>query len=375
MDAVIPRLIGKYVIGTEIGKGTFSRVMLACTKESKDMMCVKIINKSKVILQKEHIQLQREVNILLSIYHPNVVRLYEVIEDDDNYYFIMEYCQGQSLLDLINKTKGLDDTTCRVIFRQLIWVLDYLHTKGIFHRDIKPDNIIVDAKLGIKLIDFGFSTITLPNTLLQTFCGSLQYVSPECLLKKAYYGSSSDVWSAGVVLYTMATGKYPWKEGTNAGIMNSIINCNYRIPHKVCKTCASVIKSILVAEPSYRPSAKDLLSSVYLQGLPVLPNLAEPVKKESRFLSQSFKQAGPIKKWKSDQQSHTQKVMSSHIPLQYCTFTDSSSSCVSDSLNTAPQPDLDALLDSLPGKKRRRSTFVLLTSPEEESESKISPIC
>ncbi|OHT09795.1 CAMK family protein kinase [Tritrichomonas foetus] len=213
MGDSIPTRIGRYAIGNQIGVGGFSRVNIA-TNDQGQQLCVKIISKKRIARPKDIKHTQDEITALSSLSHPNIVKYHSFQTDENNIYIFMEFCQGKSLLKLINERNGLPDEVCKVIFKQLLETLNFLHENHICHRDIKPENIIVGSDYKIKLIDFGLCAINSEensNFLLNTFCGSLMYSAPEVIRKENYNGYQSDIWSAGVTLYAMVAARLPWR--------------------------------------------------------------------------------------------------------------------------------------------------------------------
>ncbi|OHS93376.1 hypothetical protein TRFO_40320 [Tritrichomonas foetus] len=155
MERKSPSTIGNYIIGEQIGAGSFSHVNLVRDKTTGRQLCVKIISKARIEKDKDIKHTQDEISTLSSIFHPNIVRYHRLMMDDDFIYIFMEHCSGKSLLKLINERGPLSDDCCKQIMQQLLATLSFLHSNQIYHRDIKPDNIIVDSKMRIKLIDFG----------------------------------------------------------------------------------------------------------------------------------------------------------------------------------------------------------------------------
>jgi serine/threonine protein kinase len=215
-------------------------------------------NYSKKIIESEadkrHIQ--NEIQILQSVRHPKIVKFIEFIDDPEYYCLVMELCQGNSLLDYINESECLNEDQTQNIFGQLIDAIAFLHKNGISYRDIKPENIIIAPDLSVKLIDFGLSS--LKSSLLSTFCGSIYYTAPECLAETPYHGSSADMWSLGVVLYAMITGDLPWAHPNPSSVINSILECDYKIPSTVPEKISALISSLLNVDPSLRITAEEV---------------------------------------------------------------------------------------------------------------------
>lgn len=129
----------------------------------------------------------------------------------------MDLVQGVSLLSFLKSmpNKKIDENSCRKIFLQIIQAVDYLHLKNVYHRDIKLENIIIDDKLNIKIIDFGFGTCNPKSKLLNFFCGTPSYMPPEIVQKKDYLGSYADIWSIGILLFTLLCGTFPFRGSYN----------------------------------------------------------------------------------------------------------------------------------------------------------------
>jgi MAP/microtubule affinity-regulating kinase len=136
----------------------------------------------------------------------------------------MELIQGVSLLSYLKSkpNRKIDEEMCRQIFSQIIKGIDFLHSNNVYHRDIKLENIIIDDKNQIKIIDFGFGTCNPKSKLLNFFCGTPSYMPPEIIQKKDYVGPCADIWSIGILLFTMLCGSFPFR-GKNSNHMPNII--------------------------------------------------------------------------------------------------------------------------------------------------------
>ncbi|KAF3822190.1 hypothetical protein GH733_007564 [Mirounga leonina] len=194
--------IGNYRLLKTIGKGNFAKVKLARHILTGKEVAVKIIDKTQLnssSLQK----LFREVRIMKVLNHPNIVKLFEVIETEKTLYLVMEYASGGEVFDYLVAHGRMKEKEARAKFRQIVSAVQYCHQKFIVHRDLKAENLLLDADMNIKIADFGFSNEFTFGNKLDTFCGSPPYAAPELFQGKKYDGPEVDVWSLGVILYTL----------------------------------------------------------------------------------------------------------------------------------------------------------------------------
>ncbi|OCT81710.1 hypothetical protein XELAEV_18024218mg [Xenopus laevis] len=205
--------IGNYRLLKTIGKGNFAKVKLARHVLTGKEVAVKIIDKTQLnssSLQK----LFREVRIMKVLNHPNIVNLFEVIETEKTLYLVMEYASGGEVFDYLVAHGRMKEKEARAKFRQIVSAVQYCHQKLIVHRDLKAENLLLDSDMNIKIADFGFSNEFTFGNKLDTFCGSPPYAAPELFQGKKYDGPEVDVWSLGVILYTLVSGSLPF-DGQN----------------------------------------------------------------------------------------------------------------------------------------------------------------
>lgn len=265
-----PIEIKGFVILAEIGRGSTGCVRIAHQISTETDYCVKIMPKKLISTPEDKAFFDCECETLRGVIHPNVVQFIDLAEDDENYYLFMEYCRGASLQSMLNRDGMINERLIPIIFKQLIQALSYLHTNKIAHRDIKPDNIIINNMHQLKLVDFGLCTNN-TNSLRETFCGSPAYAAPECICRRPYDATSSDIWSAGVVLYYMATGQLPWQINNLNLMIRQIVEGRYAIPSFLNPQLQSLIKSMLNPDPCKRPTPEQILASKYFNVLtPVL---------------------------------------------------------------------------------------------------------
>ena len=201
---------GKYKLGRILGVGAFGKVRCAIHEETKKKVAIKIINKNKLKNKTSNIkQIIQEIKSLSSLNHPNIIKIYEVIDTLQYIFIVMEYAHG-NLYDYIVKNGKLNENISRKLFQQIISGLDYCHFKNIIHRDLKPENLLLDEYNNIKIADFGLSNIRKDGYFLKTSCGSPNYAAPEVIQDKLYCGPEIDIWSCGVILYALLCGNLPF---------------------------------------------------------------------------------------------------------------------------------------------------------------------
>ena len=171
-----------------LGRGAFGKVTLGMHKLCRRLVALKSINKEFMTDEKQKSKVMHEVNILLRLRHRSVVQLYETFETKRHMILAMELCAGGDLLNYVRKRKKLDEAEAKVIFKQIIKGLGYIHKKRILHRDIKLDNILLDGKGRVKIADFGVSKHVKLNDVMHEQSGTPAYIAPEILKEKGYTG-------------------------------------------------------------------------------------------------------------------------------------------------------------------------------------------
>nr|XP_043877549.1 serine/threonine-protein kinase MARK2 isoform X16 [Solea senegalensis] len=245
--------IGNYRLLKTIGKGNFAKVKLARHVLTGKEVAVKIIDKTQLnssSLQK----LFREVRIMKMLNHPNIVKLFEVIETEKTLYLVMEYASGGEVFDYLVAHGRMKEKEARAKFRQIVSAVQYCHQKCIVHRDLKAENLLLDADMNIKIADFGFSNEFTLGNKLDTFCGSPPYAAPELFQGKKYDGPEVDVWSLGVILYTLVSGSLPFDGQNLKELRERVLRGKYRIPFYMSTDCENLLKKFLILNPLKRGS-------------------------------------------------------------------------------------------------------------------------
>ena len=248
--------IGDYLLNDEIGSGGFAKVVLGTHIPTGEKVAIKIMDKEQILsdeLNKERVL--SEISILKIVRHNNIIKLYEVMETPQKIYLVMEYCDGGELFDYIVSKQHLSEKQACVFFQEIIDALTYLHSQNIVHRDVKPENILLESfgkSMTCKLIDFGISRTYTLDKLINTPCGTASYAPPEMHKGEEYYGLLSDVWSAGVLLYAMVFGYLPFCEEDEDTNIENIIKGNYEIPEEASPPLRDFLSHILDIDPLTR---------------------------------------------------------------------------------------------------------------------------
>uniref|UniRef100_A0A4W3JNR8 non-specific serine/threonine protein kinase n=1 Tax=Callorhinchus milii TaxID=7868 RepID=A0A4W3JNR8_CALMI len=248
--------IGNYRLLKTIGKGNFAKVKLARHVLTGREVAVKIIDKTQLnptSLQKVRLHLQYVL-----------FKLFEVIETEKTLYLIMEYASGGEVFDYLVAHGRMKEKEARAKFRQIVSSVQYCHQKCIVHRDLKAENLLLDADMNIKIADFGFSNEFTIGNKLDTFCGSPPYAAPELFQGKKYDGPEVDVWSLGVILYTLVSGSLPFDGQNLKELRERVLRGKYRIPFYMSTDCENLLKKLLVLNPVKRGSLEQIMKDRWM---------------------------------------------------------------------------------------------------------------
>ncbi|RVE76639.1 hypothetical protein OJAV_G00010400 [Oryzias javanicus] len=255
--------VGNYRLLKTIGKGNFAKVKLAKHTLTGREVAIKIIDKTQLnptSMQK----LFREVSVMKMLNHPNIVKLFEVIETEKTLYLVMEYASGGEVFDYLVAHGRMKEKEARAKFRQIVSAVEYCHQKRIVHRDLKAENLLLDADMNIKIADFGFSNEFRLGSKLDTFCGSPPYAAPELFQGKKYDGPEVDIWSLGVILYTLVSGSLPFDGQNLKELRERVLRGKYRIPFYMSTDCENLLKKLLVLNPGKRGSMPQIMKDRWM---------------------------------------------------------------------------------------------------------------
>lgn len=255
--------LGHYRLIKTIGKGNFAKVKLAKHIPTMKEVAIKIIDKS-LLNQQSLKKLFREVTIMKMLNHPNIVKLYEVIDSQRILYLVMEYASGGEVFDYLVAHGRMREKEARAKFRQIVSAVQYCHQKQIIHRDLKAENLLLDSEMNIKIADFGFSNEFVPGQTLDTFCGSPPYAAPELFKGLRYEGPEVDIWSLGVILYTLVSGTLPFDGNNLKELRERVLRGKYRVPFYMSTDCENLLKKFLVLNPHKRASLETIMKDKWM---------------------------------------------------------------------------------------------------------------
>jgi len=262
-----------YGLGEQLGKGSYAIVRGASSKKHKRRVAIKIISKKKAPEDYLTKFLPREIQVLKRLRHANCISLLEAIETNTRIYLIMNLAENGDLLEYIRERGPLPNDDARRYFRQLIAATDYFHSLGIVHRDLKCENLLLDINYNLVVSDFGFARGQMINPetgkrrLSQTFCGSYAYAPPEILRGIAYDGTIADIWSLGVVLYTMVSASLPFDDSNLKTLLEQVMRqVHFSSRKKISPEVKDLICKMLQPNVDKRASLKDIKEHCWFKG-------------------------------------------------------------------------------------------------------------
>ncbi|KAF9240064.1 Pkinase-domain-containing protein [Melanogaster broomeanus] len=250
------RVIGNYTLGKiPYLTGAYGKVRMGTHRLTSARVAIKQIPKAMSA------SLTREIHHHRQLHHPHVTQMYEVIATESHIWLVTELCSGGELFDYLAEKGRLSEDEARIIFGQLCLAVAYLHDKGIVHRDLKLENVLLDERCRVKLGDFGFTREYENGVYMETFCGTTGYAAPEVLQGTRYMGPEVDIWSMGVILYCLLTGTLPFDDDDDTKMKEKVIKGEYEDPEWLTQGARDVIRNILQSDPSKRLTIPQILAS------------------------------------------------------------------------------------------------------------------
>ncbi len=252
-----------YLYGRQIGHGAFGKVNIALHVASGRLVAIKTFNKKNLKKKNAKQKIQNEIEMLSRLRHPFINQILDSFETDTHIFIVMEYICGD-LLGFIRKRGKLSETVSKIIFKQLIEGLKYIHHKKIVHRDIKLDNILIDLSNTIKICDFGVSRKITGEEIMHEHCGTPAYIAPEIFENQGYSGFKCDIWSAGVTLYYILGGIQPFRASSIKDLEKKVILGEFEPIDEISEEANDLIKLMLRTEPNKRINEDKILNHPWL---------------------------------------------------------------------------------------------------------------
>ncbi|CAH8550659.1 unnamed protein product [Schistosoma turkestanicum] len=259
--------VGPYYLGPTLGRGNFAVVKLGKHSQLSVKVAIKIMNKD-LIGSKNLSKISRELEAMKRCQHPHIIRLYHVMETESSIFMVTEYASKGEVFDHISLSHAFGEKEARELFWQIVCAIEFCHASGIVHRDLKAENLLLDADFKIKVADFGFCNFFQNGQLLSTHCGSPQYAAPELFKGESYDGTLADVWSLGVILYILVCGSFPFPGESLGEIRTQVLRGLVRFPFYLSTSCEQVIRSMLQVDPVRRFKLKQVMTTAWMQESP-----------------------------------------------------------------------------------------------------------
>ncbi|KAL1745494.1 kinase-like domain-containing protein [Schizophyllum fasciatum] len=274
-----PKQIGPWILGECVGKGASGRVKIAKHQVTGQLAAVKILPLAPLVssrrntavdpakAEKMRLGIDREITMMKLMNHPNIMRIYDVHEGETQLYLVLEYVEGGELFDFLVNRGKLSSPEALLFFKQIIYGINYAHTFSIIHRDLKPENILI-ASLSppcVKIADWGMAAFAPPTLQLDTSCGSPHYASPEIVNGESYTGNSTDIWSCGVILFALLTGRLPFDDKDVRALLAKVRSGRYDMPAFIDPLAKDLLSRMLVIDVSKRITMKEILAHPWLR--------------------------------------------------------------------------------------------------------------
>ena len=238
-----------------IGKGSYAKVILVKKKDTCQYFAMKILKKSMVEQKKQEVHVKNERDILVEMKgRPFLIDFYYSFQTEKTLCFVLEYCPGGELFNLLQKRNRFTEDQTRFYAAQIVIALEFLHQKGIIYRDLKPENVLIDAQGYIKITDFGLSRMNVKLNEAKSICGTPEYLAPE-IISKTGYGKSVDWWTLGSIIYEMLTGIPPFYTNNRQELFDRIKNHPPKYPSNLNPLTRNILEGLLQKDASRRLGA------------------------------------------------------------------------------------------------------------------------
>jgi len=258
----LPTFIGKYEYLRTLAEGSSSTVALVLHSITSDVYACKIVSR-ELLADEERLQVfDRELRVMAALDHPHIVHLHEIVFLPEYICIVMDYCSNGDLYDFVASSGRVSERQSRRFLAQLVDALQYLHRRGICHRDIKLENILLDENMNVKLADFGLCNT---HSLVSTACGSPCYLAPEITSRAPYDGTKVDIWSLGIVLFALVAGMLPWPMSAGPDFCANARPAQIKFPAAFTYGLRSLISRMLEIDPAMRPTIDEVARAAWLE--------------------------------------------------------------------------------------------------------------
>ncbi|KAI8090676.1 kinase-like domain-containing protein [Thamnidium elegans] len=252
-----------------LGTGSFGRVHLVQSRVNARYYAVKVLKKSEVVRLKQVEHTNNEKHILESVAHPFLVNMWGTFQDNVNLYMVMDYVPGGELFSVLRRSKRFPDHVAKFYAAEVILAIEYMHSKNVIYRDLKPENLLLDSQGHIKITDFGFAK-HVPD-ITWTLCGTPDYLAPEIIQSKGY-GRAVDWWSLGVLVFEMLAGFPPFYDDDHLKLYEKILAGRVKYPQYFIPNSKDLLKRLLTSDLTKRygnlkDGSEDIKRHVWFQGV------------------------------------------------------------------------------------------------------------
>ena len=244
-------VISDFTLISHIGQGYYGKVILAQRKQTNELYAIKSVHKSRLIKDNKSDAALAERNILMKARHPFIVQLHSAFQTPSKFYLVLEFVPGGEFFGFIQRVGGLQIADIQIYLAEICLALSYLHSLGIIYRDLKPENILIDREGHLKLTDFGLSKEIVNSPVIQTFCGTYEYIAPEVALRKPY-GIEVDWWALGILAYEMKMQCTPFFDQNQPRMLDKIIKEEPSYPDEINGDFRDLLEGLLAKDPKQR---------------------------------------------------------------------------------------------------------------------------
>ncbi|RKO96285.1 hypothetical protein CXG81DRAFT_2381, partial [Caulochytrium protostelioides] len=244
-----PKRLSAYAIIRTLGTGSFGRVHLVQEKTTQTYYALKVLRKSELIRLRQVEHTINEKHILEAIEHPYLVSCRASFQDPAHIYLVMDFVRGGELFSYLRKCTRFPTHIARFYTAQVVLAFEYLHSKDIIYRDLKPENLLLDERGNIRITDFGFAKVV--TDITWTLCGTPDYLAPEIIQSKGY-GRAVDWWALGILLYEMIAGHPPFFDDEPFKLYEKILACKLRFPAHFDPWAKDLVKRLLTPDLTKR---------------------------------------------------------------------------------------------------------------------------